>query len=77
MTHSVELVALDENFNVVNDVKEVLPQGTTSSPNPGFLQPPINVEKLPENLTPDKSGLKIPEEVHKGPVNRVPGTNYG
>lgn len=35
----VQIVALDDNLNIVNEVQEVLPQGTTAAPPAGAGEP--------------------------------------
>ena len=88
----MELVAVDENFNLVNDVQEVQPQGTTDSTPLAFRPPPHSGGGGNQglHLTPDTTGgLRLTTTstrapLHFGsrpgggrPANKVLGSNDG
>ena len=83
-------MALDEDFNVVNDVQEVQPQGTTAASPIGPQLPPKTTTSRPVRPTrPPKPGLSAPPQLpplldegtdaggSNKPKRTVLGTNQG
>ena len=72
----VQLVALDDNLELVNEVQEIQPQGTTES-SPSALSPitPPNLPSLEDlTTTTDKPSPLLNEDRFQ--QDKVPGTNF-
>ena len=71
-------MALDDNLEVVNEVQEIQPQGTTESAPPSALSPvpPPNLPSLDDlTTTTNKPSPLLNEDRFQ--QDRVPGTNLG
>ena len=76
--NGVELVAVDEDFNLVNDVQEIQPQGTTDSTPTEFR--PGGGGNPGLQLTPDRTTRRPQFSARPGgsrPDNKVIGSNDG
>ena len=79
--YSHQLLAIDDELNLVNEVQELLPQGTTSRPSPSGALRPTQGPQLPSLADLPTSTFRPPQQHTVKPFgsssNTVPGTTLG